>query len=668
MADQKIANPVRLVDTSGGTPNTVIIDNSGRLSVLATGSGTAGTPAAGVLTVQGISSMTALKVDGSGFTQPVSGTITANIGTSGSLALDASVTGLQVAQSATTSGQKGGLILGAVTTAAPSYTTAQSNPLSLTTSGLLRVDGSGVTQPVSGTVTANAGTGTFAISAASLPLPTGAATAVKQPAIGTAGSASVDVITVQGISSMTALKVDGSAVTQPVSGTITANIGTSGSLALDATVAKLTVAQNAALGSNTQVLNGASVTTAAPTYTTGNIQPLSLSTSGALRVDIGATSVNGTAIKVDGSAVTQPVSGTVTANAGTGTFAVSGTVTANIGTSGSLALDATVAKVNVAQGAATGSNTGPMIQGVATTGAPSYTTATVNPFSLDTAGNLRVNVVTGGSSGTVAQSSTTSGQSGNLVQGAVTTAAPTYTTAQTNPLSLTTAGALRVDIGATSVNGTAIKVDGSAVTQPVSGTFWQATQPVSGTVTANAGTGTFAISAASLPLPAGAATAAKQPALGTAGSASADVITVQGIASMTPLSVAITSGGGETTPTAPIAIRNTATIAAGASTTTAVQTADLGAGTYYCAGFDASSSVPIKVELYTVLAGVQATNPITTLFIAAGAYTTWKPPHRSYTVFTSAAGAGQDGYRLVITNMDTSETADVYGTIYYQTN
>src|SRR5882724_11481245 len=39
-------------------------------------------------------------------------------------------------------------------------------------------------------------------------------------------------------------------------------------------------------------------------------------------------------------------------------------------------------------------------------------------------------------------------------------------------------------------NTTAWKVDGSAVTQPVSGTFWQATQPVSGTVTATQGTGT----------------------------------------------------------------------------------------------------------------------------------------------------------------------------------
>src|SRR5882672_12704416 len=54
-------------------------------------------------------------------------------------------------------------------------------------------------------------------------LPTGASTAAKQPALGTAGSASTDVLTVQGIASMTALKVDGSAVTQPVS--IAATVG-----------------------------------------------------------------------------------------------------------------------------------------------------------------------------------------------------------------------------------------------------------------------------------------------------------------------------------------------------------------------------------------------------------------------------------------------------------
>ena len=46
---------------------------------------------------------------------------------------------------------------------------------------------------------------------------------------------------------------------------------------------------------------------------------------------------------------------------------------------------------------------------------------------------------------------------------------------------------------------------------------------------------TQAVSAVSLPLPSGASTAAKQPALGTAGAASSDVISIQGISNMTPL-------------------------------------------------------------------------------------------------------------------------------------
>jgi hypothetical protein len=133
----------------------------------------------------------------------------------------------------------------------------------------ITVDGSVSVSGVTGSVeVANAGTfavqaaqsgawtvavssvgGTVAVSAASLPLPTGAATAAKQPALGTAGTASADVITVQGIASMTALKVDGSAVTQPVSGTFwqatqpvsiaaaVAVTDNSGSLTVDAPVA-----------------------------------------------------------------------------------------------------------------------------------------------------------------------------------------------------------------------------------------------------------------------------------------------------------------------------------------------------------------------------------------------------------------------------------------------
>lgn len=53
-------------------------------------------------------------------------------------------------------------------------------------------------------------------------------------------------------------------------------------------------------------------------------------------------------------------------------------------------------------------------------------------------------------------------------------------------------------------------------------------------------TGNLTNISGTISLPTGASTAAKQPALGTAGAASADVITVQGIASMTPILATVT--------------------------------------------------------------------------------------------------------------------------------
>lgn len=103
---------------------------------------------------------------------------------------------------------------------------------------------------------------------------------------------------------------------------------------------------------------------------------------------------------------------------------------------------------SVAQASTTSGQTGPLAQCAVTTAAPSYTTAQTSPLSCDTTGNLRV-VGTG-----VAQASTTSGQTGSLVMGAVTTAAPSYTTAQTSPLSLDTAGNLRVSTGTVTVTAT----------------------------------------------------------------------------------------------------------------------------------------------------------------------------------------------------------------------
>lgn len=100
---------------------------------------------------------------------------------------------------------------------------------------------------------------------------------------------------------------------------------------------------------------------------------------------------------------------------------------------------AVVGVVGNSQASTTSGQSGPLIQCATTTAAPSYSTAQTNPVSCDTTGALRVNSVSG-----VAQGSTTSGQVGTLNQGAVTTSPPVYTTAQTSPISLDTAGNLRV--------------------------------------------------------------------------------------------------------------------------------------------------------------------------------------------------------------------------------
>lgn len=158
-------------------------------------------------------------------------------------------------------------------------------------------------------------------------LPTGAATAAKQPALGTAGSASADVITVQGITSMVALKVDGSAVTQPVS--------ISGSVAVTQ--------------SGTWNLNNISGTISLPTGAATAAKQPALGTAGSASVDVitvqGIASM--TALKVDGSAVTQPVS--IAATVGTNVAQVGGTNAVTAGVNGTLAVGGNVA-TNVAIG------------------------------------------------------------------------------------------------------------------------------------------------------------------------------------------------------------------------------------------------------------------------------------------------------------------------------
>ena len=122
-------------------------------------------------------------------------------------------------------------------------------PLSITQfNGPQPVTDGGGSLTVDGTVTANAGTGTFAVSAASLPLPAGAATSANQTTLGQQTTKINDGTNTVAVTAASALKVDGSAVTQPVSGTVTANAGTGNFTVVQATASNLnaTVAQGLA--------------------------------------------------------------------------------------------------------------------------------------------------------------------------------------------------------------------------------------------------------------------------------------------------------------------------------------------------------------------------------------------------------------------------------------
>lgn len=280
-------------------------------------------------------------------------------------------------------------ILGTVSTTAPSYSNGNISPFSLTTAGDVRTVFSnttiGVTQATAASLNATVvGTGTFAVQAAQS---------------GTWNVTNAGTFAVQSAPS--------SAAVWGINTIGSTTSGQSGELSLGAT------------------------TTAAPTYTTAQSNPLSLTIAGDLRTVFSNTTI----------AVTQGTASNLNA-----TVAPSAASTWGINTLGST----------------TSGQSGQLMLGAVTTGAPTYTTAQSNALSLDTAGNLRVNVITGATSGAVAQGSTTSGQTGIMVQCAATTASPTYTTATTNPLNCDTAGNIRVNV-ATAV-GTAAGATTSGIT------------------------------------------------------------------------------------------------------------------------------------------------------------------------------------------------------------
>jgi len=132
-----------------------------------------------------------------------------------------------------------------------------------------------------------------------------------------------------------------------------------------------------------------------------------------------------------------------------------------------------------------------------------------------------------------------------------------------------TQGSLADSSSALTVNGL-LKAIKALLGAPlaVTGSFYQATQPVSGSLTVSGSVSvsnfpaTQLVSAIALPLPDGAATAAKQPALGTAGISSADVLSIQGVEDGTPVPI---SGSVVCFPGDTFAVTGTITASQGAA-------------------------------------------------------------------------------------------------------
>ena len=242
------------------------------------------------------------------------------------------------------------------------------------------------------------------------------------------------------------LKVDGSGATQPVSGSLTTV----------STVTSLTQMNGAAISMGTGV-RGAGV------------QRVTISTD-----DVVPASQSGTwTVQPGNTANTTPWLAKL--SDGTNAVAVKASSTAPTATDPSLVVSISPNSVN-ANGQAVSANSAPVVLssgqtfsgqnqtaptnqiavgGQFNTTPTTITSGNVSPLQMDNAGNLLVNIKAGASSGAVSQGSTTSGQTGGLIQAAVTTSAPSYTTAQTSPLSLDTSGLLRVN--------------NSGVTQPCAG-------------------------------------------------------------------------------------------------------------------------------------------------------------------------------------------------------
>lgn len=356
---------------------------------------------------------------------------------------------LVLAQGSTTSGQVGALGLAAVTTSAPTYTNGQTSPLSLDTNGALRVSG--------------AGGGTQYTQDAALTV----ATTVGTMATGRASAAAPSDVSADNDAVIPWYLRSGAEVVQPSFGGILATTG------------------NGVAGTGVQRVTIASDSTGVVALTTSS------AVIGHVIVDSGGgggTQYTQDAALTVGSSIVTMAGGRASAAVPTDVSADNDAVMPWYLRSGAQAIQPTYAGVLATTG-----------NGVAGTGVPRVTIASdsTGVLAVTESGTWNITNVSGtvslptGAATAANQSteitalqlidnipntlgSTTSGQSGVLGLGAVTTSAPTYTTAQSNALSLQTDGSLRVAItngasGGVSVADNATFTDNTSNITPIGG-------------------------------------------------------------------------------------------------------------------------------------------------------------------------------------------------------
>lgn len=195
---------------------------------------------------------------------------------------------------------------------------------------------------------------------------------------GTAGAASSQVVTVQGIASMTALTVSGT-----ISGTGTAGSAASGVMTVQgiASMTPVQVSQATAASLNATVVGTGTFAVQAAQSGTWNVGTVTTVTTLSTLTGGGVASAaadSGNPIKIGGKYNASPITLT-DGNRGDLQLDVNGYVKVNV-----------VTATGLAQGSTTSGQTGSLVMAAVTTAVPAYTTAQTSPLSMTTDGALRV--------------------------------------------------------------------------------------------------------------------------------------------------------------------------------------------------------------------------------------------------------------------------------------